>query len=150
VRFAFTVLTPDDAQVIASWHYPPPYDFYDAAADPDDLAELLSAPEYYFTATDEAGEIVGFLEVKRDQPVAEIGLGLRPDLTGRGLGMTFVESVLAFVRERSSPTSFELSVAEFNVRAIRVYERAGFEPIERYMHTTNGADWPFVRMTRPA
>lgn len=150
MRFAFRGMTPADAQVIAGWRYPPPYDFYDADADPDDLAELLSAPDSYFAAIGEDGEIAGFLQIKTEQPVAEIGLGLRPDLTGRGAGLGFVDAVLAFVRERSAPERFELSVAEFNTRAIRVYERAGFEVAERYMHPTAGADWPFLRMTRPA
>jgi len=150
MRFAFRRMTPADARVIAGWRYPAPYDFYDADADPDDLAELLSAPDSYFAAIGDDGEITGFLEIKSEQPVAEIGLGLRPDLTGRGVGLGFVDAALAFVRGRSSPERFELSVAEFNTRAIRVYERAGFEVAERYIHRTAGSDWPFLRMTRPA
>ena len=31
-----------------------------------------------------------------------------------------------------------------------VYERAGFRAVRTYMHTTNGGDWEFLEMRRPA
>ena len=56
----------------------------------------------------------------------EIGLGLRPDLTGRGLGLDFFRAGVEFARERFRPALIVLNVAAFNERAIAVYERAGF------------------------
>ena len=41
-------------------------------------------------------------------------------------------------------------MATFNERAIKVYERAGFVADRVYMHWTNGAEWEFVEMSRPA
>ncbi len=41
MKFAFKKRTEEDAHHIASWHYPPPYDFYDMDQDPEDLAALL-------------------------------------------------------------------------------------------------------------
>jgi len=43
-----------------------------------------------------------------------------------------------------------LAVATFNRRAITVYERAGFSTFRTYMHPTNGGEWEFVDMERPA
>ena len=36
----------------------------------------------------------------------DVGLGLRPDHTGQGLGVTFLGAILAFAQERYSPTNF--------------------------------------------
>jgi ribosomal-protein-alanine N-acetyltransferase len=145
----FRAMTGDDAAAISTWRYPPPYDFYDLGADPDDLNELLDPVRReaeYSTAVDGSGEIVGFAQLTADGDAVEIGLGLRPDLTGRGLGGDFVEAVLQLARERHAPVRITLAVAAFNHRAITVYERAGFVAVRRYRHRTNGAEWDFVGM----
>jgi ribosomal-protein-alanine N-acetyltransferase len=144
-------MSQEDAVVIATWRYPPPYDFYDADADPDDLAELLDPRRRagrYFSALQD-GDLIGFAHVSAADGTADIGLGLRPDLTGRGLGSSFLEAVMAFAREGGEPARFTLSVAAFNQRAIRVYERAGFVVSRRYRHFSAGATWDFLEMTRP-
>ena len=93
------------------------------------------------------GELVGHLVFKLSGGVAEIGLGLRPDLTGRGLGLAFLQAALRYAAQALGATSFTLAVAAFNHRAIKVYERAGFSETERYLHATNGAMHEFIRMT---
>jgi ribosomal-protein-alanine N-acetyltransferase len=145
-------MTQADAEAIARWRYEPPYDFYDADADHRDLAELLD-PELrgdrYFSARDASDELVGFFGIGYDDGVVGIGVGLRPDLTGRGLGLGFLEDGLAFAKERYAPERYRLSVAEFNQRAITVYERAGFVETRSYVHETNGRVFRFVDMERP-
>jgi ribosomal-protein-alanine N-acetyltransferase len=94
---------------------------------------------------------VGHFSFKpKDERTVELGLGLRPDLTGRGLGASFIAAGLEFGRERFAPERFVLSVATFNERAIKVYERAGFARVRVYMHATAGAEWEFLEMSRPA
>lgn len=145
-------MTHTDAEAIARWRYEPPYDFYDPAADHRDLAELLD-PELrgnrYFSARDASGELVGFFGLGYADGVVGIGVGLRPDLTGRGLGLGFLEDGLAFAKKRYTPERYRLSVAEFNRRAITVYERAGFVQTRSYVHETNGGVFRFVDMERP-
>jgi [ribosomal protein S18]-alanine N-acetyltransferase len=153
-EFFLRPMSQSDAEEIASWHYPGEYSFYDSGSDPADLAELLDcaarADEYFAV---EAGSVslIGFFQYKhphgRD---LEIGLGLRPDWTGRGLGERFLEAGLGFARRTFAPVTFRLLVATFNRRAITVYERAGFTTVRAYMHHTNGGDWPFLEMRREA
>ena len=136
---------------IASWRYPAEYAFYNWDADLEDLAELLDPAgwgEQYFAVDGSGGEVVGFFQFKKDRQAAEMGLGLRPDLTGQGLGLAFLEAGIGFASERFGATSITLAVAVFNQRAINVYRRAGFEITDEYEHETNGGVHTFVRMTR--
>jgi ribosomal-protein-alanine N-acetyltransferase len=143
-----------DAESMALWHYPEPFSFYDPAADASDLAELLDPAlrgDAYVIVEDELGKLVGYFSFRpREAGTLEIGLGLHPDKTGRGLGQGFLQAGLEYARGRFHPDQFVLSVASFNRRAITVYERAGFRLVRVYMHSTNGGLWEFVEMQRPA
>jgi ribosomal-protein-alanine N-acetyltransferase len=141
----------EDAREISRWHYEPPYDFYDWAGDPDDLEELLDSARRegaYFSTFDREGALVGFFQFESEDETVDVGLGLRPDLTGQGLGVEYLLAGVEFARERFSPERFTLSVATFNERAIEVYERAGSRRGAVYTHHTNGADFPFLAMDR--
>ncbi len=63
------------------------------------------------------------------------GFGLRPDLTGRGLGEQFVRTGLEFARTRYASRRIVLDVAAFNKRAIRVHRRVGFAETGRHVET---------------
>jgi ribosomal-protein-alanine N-acetyltransferase len=147
--FAFSPMSQRDAIAIAAWHYEEPYSFYDADGDADDLAELLNPVKRkgaYYSVRDERRELVGFFEYKREETSVTIGLGLRPDLTGRGMGLRFVRAGIAFARNQFTPSTLRLTVATFNRRAIRVYERADFRPVREFAHWTNGGEYPFLEM----
>jgi ribosomal-protein-alanine N-acetyltransferase len=152
--YVFRPMNDEEAREISGWSYDPPYDFYDATSDPGDLAELLDRKRRqegaYYAAFDERGALVGFFQFEKKGRIVEVGLGLRPDLTGRKLGLGFMLAGLEFARRHFSPTGFQLSVATFNERAILVYERTGFRRGEVFMHHTNGGDHPFLLMTREA
>lgn len=132
------------------WRYPAPYDFYDAAADPEDYSEFVT-PEKWpaeFQKALRGGELVGFYSLWLSGGGAEIALGLRPDLTGRGLGEPFVRACVRDV-DAKLPTGshLKLGVAAFNQRAISVYERVGFIATRSYMQATNGGHYEFIEMT---
>jgi [ribosomal protein S18]-alanine N-acetyltransferase len=154
VTFRFKLMNQEDAEMIALWHYPEPFSFYDWAADGDDLAELLdpeARKDFYASVEDEACVLVGYFTFKPKAPgILEIGLGLHPEKIGRGHGGAFLTAGLEYARRRFAPEEFTLAVASFNRRAITVYERAGFAPVRVYMHSTNGGEWEFVEMRRPA
>ena len=151
--YLFRQMDDADAREISGWRYEPPYDFYDSTADPADLAELLdpqSRRDAYFSALDGENRLVGFFQYEESDEAVDVGLGLRPDLTGRGLGVEFVLAGPAFARERFSPRRFTLSVATFNGRAIAVYERVGFRRGKIQTHETSGGEYEFLSMWREA
>jgi [ribosomal protein S18]-alanine N-acetyltransferase len=149
--YSFRLMSDEEAREISRWSYEPPYDFYDATSDEDDLRELLEGRrDAYFSVFDESGDLVGFFQFEREGMTVDVGLGMRPDLTGKGLGVEYVLAGLEFARERFSPERFTLSVTTFNERAIRVYERAGFQRGHEYLHHTNGGEFLFLSMAREA
>jgi len=128
-----------------SWRYPPPLDFYDGDVDEPE------SPERYFAALDDDGALAGFYYFEEKPPDLDYGLGLRPDLVGRGLGLDFFLLGLEFARERYRPRRVYLHVAEFNERARIVYERAGFEVVSRHVRTFERfGEVPFLTMAEPA
>lgn len=147
MEYEFSPITVDDVDAIVSWHYDPPYDFYDMESDPEDLA-LFTNPTNWadkYAVFDSTGERVGFFSFELDDGdgTLEIGLGMHPELTGQGHGQSFVEAGLEFAAETYDPEVFSLTVATFNERAISVYADVGFERQE-----TNGGEYEFLRMTR--
>ncbi|MEC0091979.1 GNAT family N-acetyltransferase [Paenibacillus macquariensis] len=56
----------------------------------------------------------------------DLGLGLSPELTGKGIGLNFLTSSIHFIGEQYKSSDIQLVVARYNERAIKVYERAGF------------------------
>ena len=145
--FTFRELTRGDADQIAGWRYPKPYSLYDGG----DAERLL---EYtYFAGLDEDGVLVGFCCFGEDarvpgldeqEGVLDVGAGLRPDLTGIGLGGPFLREACRFGGELYGPERFRVAVAAFNRRAQMVAHALGFEAEDKLRNDDN----EFVVMTR--
>jgi ribosomal-protein-alanine N-acetyltransferase len=151
MKFAFKPMDEDGAHAIAGWHYEGMYAFYDMEQDLEDLEELLDQrnwDDHYYTVTDDRGDLIGFFSFEQEGEVLVVGLGLKPDLTGRGWGQAIFEAGHDFARNKYRPVTFVLGVATFNQRAIHVYRKAGFEDVEVFMNSTNGGQYEFLRMAR--
>ncbi len=137
---AIAPLGPDERAQLDGWRYDPPYEFYDGEDDP------VQNPERFFVVRD-GDELVGFYYFDAREDTVEIGLGLRPDLTGKGLGLQFFLDGVAFAHERFPGRRVTLNVAAFNERAITVYERAGFRRTGGHVRTfERWGEVPFVEM----
>ncbi len=143
-------MTQREAEHIAyNWKYDGIYSFYDITADKEDL-ELFLDPikrgNSVFSVRSE-GELVAFFSAQSiNYYIVDIGLGMKPNLTGKGIGREFVKAGLAFVRANYNPKKITLSVAVFNQRAINVYRKVGFEEAGRFMQDTNGSTYEFLKM----
>ena len=82
-----------------------------------------------------------------DSSALDTGGGLRPDLTGQGLGRRAISARLEFGRQRLRPAAFRVTVAGFNARALRVVEALGFSATDRFEATTDGRS--YVILVRP-
>jgi ribosomal-protein-alanine N-acetyltransferase len=148
--YMFTVMSQAEAEEIAyNWHYEGKYSFYDIEADEEDLAEFLheeSRGNHTFSVK-ENGTLIGFFTIcEMNNGTVDIGLGMRPDITGNGFGLQFVNAGLAFSKEKYGCNYITLSVVTFNERAIKVYKRAGFEAVGTFIQKTNGSCFEFLKM----
>lgn len=145
------------AKNILNWQYDTPYDFYNMSYNGEALKELLDAT--YYTVFNEQNGLIGYFCFGENAQVPggnlvnaykedaiDIGLGLRPDLTGVGLGYEFIQSGILFAREQFNPSKLRLSVALFNQRAIKVYTKAGFVEEKRFINKNREKEVEFITM----
>ena len=88
MAFRFAPLTSVDVDVLRVWHYDPPYDVYDGDAEPEDLPrpdDPDAKASWWAARIDDEPDLAGVVEVTERDGGTDIGLGLRPDLTGHGL-----------------------------------------------------------------
>lgn len=123
------------AKEIAKWQYEGIYAFYTRKS--DDISGWMDGSHY--ACIDEEQKVIGYFcfglraripTVEKnvyDKDLLDIGLGLRPDLCGHGMGEAFLKKGMAYGKENLNTHSFRLSVAAFNERAVVVYKRCGFE-----------------------
>ena len=150
MTYSFMIMTQKQAETIAfTWHYENEYSFYNLEADKEDLEEFLDGERRGSSvfAVLEEDELVAFLSVNMVEPgKVDIGLGMRPDLTGKGKGAEFMKAGIVFIQSEWKPEKITLSVASFNERAIKVYEKTGFTEVGIFMQETNGSTFEFLKM----
>jgi [ribosomal protein S18]-alanine N-acetyltransferase len=155
-RVQIVPMTMAYATDIVTWRYPVPYACYDmTGADP---AFLMSRSSGYHALTGK-GRLIGFRSFGPDGQVPgglydssalDTGGGLRPDLTGKGLGRQAVRTGLEFGRRQFAPAAFRVTVATFNIRAQRVVEALGFRNIGSFPATADGRSYEILIRPEPA
>ena len=167
--FTFSPMNEADARAIVAWRYEGPYAVYSMSSDADGgdggdaaVAELLDVRSPHVAVRDEHDELVGFFGFGTAAELSDVedptlwgadrclsvGLGMRPDLTGKGLGLAFVEAGLDFACQQFAPESFRMFVLAWNERAINVYERAGFEQVRSFVQRNIHGENEFIEMHR--
>ncbi len=143
MKFHFQLMNEAGARAVLGWRYEPPYDVYNMVSDdPEaDMAYLLNPNYFFHNIHDGAGEIVGFCSFgydaqvpggDYDQEALDIGMGIRPNLTGQGNGRFFAQAVLQFAHTAFEPTLYRVTIAEFNTRAQKVWQNVGFQKVARF------------------
>ncbi|MBX0329180.1 GNAT family N-acetyltransferase [Oscillochloris sp. ZM17-4] len=152
-------ITPMDAaaaEETTGWRYPPPYDIYDLDEEPAKLIAIFSDPAYGYFQLREGGALVGFCCFGEEgrvrggdyaAPALDLGIAMRPDLTGRGLGRRYLGAILTFAESQFRPPALRLTVAAFNARARRLYANLGFRSAQRFNSPASGRE--YIVMLRP-
>lgn len=158
MEYTFQPMTIPYAAQICLWQYEEPYSLYSLEESEDCIDELMNGD--YYAALNQEKQIVGFICTGHSARVGggyaagiydnntflDIGLGLRPNLTGKGYGLPFLAQMISFIKKQHSNRELQLVVASYNERAIRVYERAGFHKGMTFRSMVGDQDLEFTLM----
>jgi RimJ/RimL family protein N-acetyltransferase len=94
----------------------------------------------YFAVENEDGELIGRISLRdiRRRASARLGVGFGPQYVSQGYG---TEALQLFLRYYFQEMGFErmvLDVAAVNVRAVRCYERCGFQRVDQHYQYAGG------------
>lgn len=158
MKITFHPMRQEAAERISGWKYEGIYEMYSFAGPEEDAAELMNGE--YYSAHHEAGDLIGYLCHGQSARVpggyhkgiydqagfTDIGLGMKPELTGKRLGVPFLREALKFLEQQWNTRQFRLVVAEFNERAVKVYERVGFAISMSFDSPVRGEPVRFISM----
>ena len=66
---------------------------------------------------------------------------IKPELTGHGLGADFAREVFHNGSRQYGPGLMRVTIAAFNQRAIRVWEKNGFRQTQRFQRVNDGMEF---------
>lgn len=152
MSFTFLPLDEKSARTILEWKYDPPYDIYNlTSSDPEATLQYLLDPQNAFQGIyRQQGRLEAYCSFGPDgqvpggdygAPALDIGLGVRPDLTGQGHGSEYVNAVIDFARRMYAPDRLRVTIAAFNTRALRVWEKAGFQAMQTFQGELSNMDF---------
>ena len=128
-------LTATEAALACGWRCDLPYDIYDGDESP---GYFLDPANRYAAIVTQTGDFAGYLCVGEEarvpggdydpgEPeVLDLGVGMRPDLAGRGLGRAFLGAAISFCLARHQPAVLRVTVASFNDRSRALHRHVGF------------------------
>lgn len=139
-------------EVCNAWIYEGEYAIYniswaDAVQQRWSIADERKREIQFRGVFDADNTLIGFFRMTEDdQNEVEIGMGMRPDLCGRGLGKAFVEAVTAYTLQQYPQKKLYLEVRTFNQRAMQCYQKAGYAMKYRHEKTTPSGKIEYIRM----
>ncbi|AKG36972.1 GNAT family N-acetyltransferase [Paenibacillus durus] len=152
VIFHVVPMTSAHAKDICGWQYKAPYNIYGWLA--WDKMEALGIEfgdprirrEQYVSVLDEKDNLCGFAQLFPMVGTVRLGIGMRPDLCGHGLGHLFVGAIVREALKRYPSREVDLEVLTWNQRAIRAYRKCGFTITDTYERRTPNGEKPFYCM----
>ena len=123
-----------DAKRLNRWKYPGEYAQYNLDGIANELYKSGALVACYgpiligyYCFNDAARVPAGTQLLAYPEPdCLDIGLGMAPWLCGRGRGLAFLQKGMAYARHSLGTRRFRLTVLANNLRAIAVYQKAGF------------------------
>lgn len=142
----------ESAREFLHWQYDPPYDIYNCPTDylEESIWYNTDPVNNIYAMFNQHGELVGYCSYGSDARVAggdyseealDIGLMIKPELTGRGMGAHFARDVIRKGMDLYAPKKLRVTIAAFNIRASRTWEKLGFQPVQSFTRSMDGLEF---------
>ena len=130
------------AREFLRWKYEAPYETYNYSPenfDKDLAYHLDPVNNLYCMYRDD--ELIGYCSFGRDAQVPggdysedalDIGMMIKPELTGQGQGSGFVKNIVQHAIEKYKPKKLRVTILETNLRAVRVWEKNDFRKTQSF------------------
>lgn len=124
------IMTENEKQIVCSWKYSNEYALYNLPSYDEMKAQKLgfmnpgSANNYYSFYDHDV--YVGFVNILEEAEEVFIGIGTNPDCCNKGYGQQMLQIAYEISKKLYPKKPLYLEVREWNKRAIRCYEKAGF------------------------
>ena len=122
------------ARQICSWKYEGEYEIYNTVSFEEMKSKKISLldPErmnnYICFIDEEYNEVIAYINImKKENDDIFIGIGLKPNLCGKGLGKEFLQIGIKKALDRYPRHKIVLQVRSWNKRAIKSYLNTGFK-----------------------
>ena len=152
-KLNYHIMTEDEKRIVCSWKYSDEYALYNLPAYEEMKTKKLGfmnpdSTNNYYSFYDR-DVYVGFVNILEEDKEVFIGIGANPDCYNKGYGQQMLQIAYEISKKRCPEKSLYLEVREWNKRAIRCYEKAGFViDGAPYQLETNIGLGTFYRMTR--
>ena len=140
------------AREFVRWQYEPPYDMYNCPR-----GKVKKAVQYnidpknnVYAMFDQGGKLIGYCSYGRDaqvpggdysQEALDIGLMIKPELTGQGMGTFFTNDVILNGLAKYDPSKLRVTIASFNKRAVRTWKKNGFKNVQTFKRSNDGEEF---------
>ena len=170
MKYTFVPMNQEYASTIVdTWKYEKEYSIYDYSNEADHMLDEQGWGRGIFAVLNQEGDLIGELSIEffdaqgqyteycnfDDEALINerelwIGFGLRPDLVGQGLGVEFVLACVKYAIQNCHYRGeyIRLGVAMFNQRAIKTYEKAGFQKFEQTVGEISGKTFECAHMRK--
>ena len=125
------ILTDAEKCEICAWTYPGDYAVYNLPSyevmKEKQIGFFNPVREQNYRAFYDGDCLVGFVNIKEEETQVFIGIGVKPALCSKGYGHRILHETYRISKALYSEKPLYLEVRTWNERAIRCYQKAGFE-----------------------
>lgn len=150
-EYIVSVLSEDMAKEICTWKYEGAYSVYNFSSWEEVVKNgwglsLKDERERDFIGISKENGLAAYGRIHIQEGVCILGVAMKPELCGQGNGKAIMKLLIDESKLRYPDAKIALEVRIFNQRAIKCYERIGFEIKYRHIRSMDSGDTEFYYM----